>query len=170
MISAVVTDQRAGFFSRLGAFVADALLVALALRTAQWLLDGLARNLGRLAPPIDLAAVLRAASPLLIVAYLVGAWSTRGQTPGKWLFGLRVVPVGGGRLTVRQALLRVAGYALSALSFYVGFLWVLGPQRRAWHDRLAGTEVVYVVKPERRRKATQRLLRRLEQARRPPPA
>jgi uncharacterized RDD family membrane protein YckC len=161
MTSALVIPQRAGFVSRLAAFVVDALLIALVLRTTQWMLDGMAGVLARLAPPVNLSAVVLALSPLLIVAYLLIFWCTLGQTPGKWLLGLRVVPVGGGRLRFGQALLRVAGYALSALPCYLGFLWVLGPQRRAWHDRLAGTEVVYVVKPERRRDATNRHRQRL---------
>jgi uncharacterized RDD family membrane protein YckC len=161
MTSALVVPQRAGFVSRLAAFVVDAVLLALILRTTQWLLDGMASVLAKLAPPIDLSAVVLAVSPVLIVAYLVIFWSTLGQTPGKWLLGLRVVPVGGGRLRFGQALLRVAGYVVSALPCYLGFLWVLGPQRRAWHDRIAETEVVYVVKPERRREATNRLRQRL---------
>jgi uncharacterized RDD family membrane protein YckC len=37
----------------------------------------------------------------------------------------------------------LAGYLLSALPFYLGFLWILGPERRGFHDRLAGTEVIY---------------------------
>jgi uncharacterized RDD family membrane protein YckC len=158
---------RAGFVSRLAAFVVDAALLGLALRTTQWLLDGLAHNLGRLAPPVHLSALVLAGWPLVIIAYLVIFWTMAGQTPGKWLLGLRVVAVGGGRLRVTQALLRVAGYVVSALPCYLGSLWVLGPQRRAWHDRLAGTEVLYVVRPERRREATHRLRRRLEQTARP---
>jgi len=155
---------RAGFVSRLAAFVVDALLLALSLRITQWILDGIAHNLGRLALPIDLSAVVLAVWPFVIAGYLVTFWTTLGQTPGKWLLGLRVVSVGGGRLRVGQALLRVAGYILSALPCYLGFVWMLGPDRRAWHDRLAGTEVVYVPKPERHRDATRRLRQRLELA------
>jgi uncharacterized RDD family membrane protein YckC len=165
MTSAIA--RRAGFVSRMAAFVVDAVLLSLTLRTTQWMLDGVAHNLGRLAPPIDLSAVLLAVWPFVIVAYFVIFWSTLGQTPGKWLLGLRVVPIGGGRLRFGQALLRVAGYILSALPCYLGFLWMLGPQRRAWHDRLSGTEVVYVPKPERRRETTNHIRQRLDQATRP---
>jgi uncharacterized RDD family membrane protein YckC len=169
MTPAVATPFRAGFVSRLVAYVVDALLLALGLRTTQWLLEGMARNLRRLAPPIDLSAIVLAAWPLVIVAYLVAFWTTLGYTPGKWLVGLRVVSLGGGRVRFGQALLRVAGYALSALPCYLGFIWVLGPQRRAWHDRLAGTEVVYVAKPERRREMTNRLRQQLGLATPRPP-
>jgi uncharacterized RDD family membrane protein YckC len=161
MTPALPIPRRAGFVSRLAAFVIDSVLLALALRTTQWMLEGMARNLGRLAPPVDLAPLVLAVWPVVIAAYLVIFWITLGQTPGKWLLGLRVVAAGGGRMRFGQALLRVAGYILSALPCYLGFVWVLGPQRRAWHDRLAGTEVVYVVKPERRREVTRRLRQRL---------
>jgi uncharacterized RDD family membrane protein YckC len=168
MTSALVTSNRAGLVSRLAAFVVDAALVALALRTTQWLLDGVAHNLGRLAPPVNLSSVVLALWPLVIIAYLVIFWATLGQTPGKWLLGLRVVSIGGGRVRVTQALLRVAGYVASALPCYLGSLWMLGPQRRAWHDHLAGTEVLYVVRAPRRREATHRLRQRVEQAARRP--
>jgi uncharacterized RDD family membrane protein YckC len=164
MTSALPIPPRAGFVTRLAAFVIDALLLGVALRLTQWMLEGMARNLGRLAPPINLSAVVLAVWPFVIVAYLVVFWSTLGQTPGKWLLGLRVVSIGGGPLRLSQALLRVAGYILSALPCYLGFLWVLGPERRAWHDRLAGTEVLYVIKPEKRHEATKRLRQRLSAA------
>jgi uncharacterized RDD family membrane protein YckC len=69
-----------------------------------------------------------------------------GQTPGKWLLGIKVVPLGGGRLRLGRAALRVVGYLVSAVPCYLGFLWILGHQRRGWHDRIADTEVVYVAR------------------------
>ena len=83
--------------------------------------------------------------------YNIVFWRFGGQTPGKWLLGLRVVALGGGRVGIGRAALRFAGYLLSALPFYLGFLWVLGPERRGFHDRLAGTEVVYTRRPGRKR-------------------
>jgi uncharacterized RDD family membrane protein YckC len=54
---------------------------------------------------------------------------------------------------------------VSALPCYLGFLWILGPQRRGWHDRLAGTEVVYVARKrqpvQRERLAARSLVRTL---------
>ena len=104
----------------------------------------LARALRGMAPPVDLAALVIALSPLFIVAYCVAFWCTIGQTPGKWLMGIKVVGADGGRVTVWRALLRLVGYLVSALPFYLGFLSVLGPRRLSWHDRFAHTEVVYV--------------------------
>jgi uncharacterized RDD family membrane protein YckC len=143
-----IETERAGAVSRLGAFFVDALILSVSVRSVAWLLRGAARMLGRFAPPIDLSAVLLALGPLIVTVYLVAFWATIGQTPGKWLLGIRVVPVEGARrLSVGRALLRLVGYVVSALPCYLGFLWILGPQRRGWHDRLAGTAVTYVRRP-----------------------
>ena len=96
-----------------------------------------------MAPPADLAALVLAVSPLFIVAYSLAFWCTIGQTPGKWLMGIKIVGANGGRVTVARAA-PVVGYLVSALPFYLGFLAVLGPRRLSWHDRFAHTEVVYV--------------------------
>jgi len=150
---AVAREQRAGFISRFCAFFIDTVALAAALRVSAWLLAGLARLLGRFAPPVDLGNVVIAICPPASALYFVVSWATSGQTLGKWVMGLRVVAGRGGKANVgvARAALRLAGYAISALPFYLGFLWILGPERRGWHDRLARTEVVYVA----RRRAVQ---------------
>lgn len=97
------------------------------------------------------------ASPLLMAAYNITFWCVLGQTPGKWLMGIKIVGAGGNMPTFAQAVIRVLGYLLSALPFYLGFLWVLGPRRRAWHDQLARTEVIYV-RQQRELAASQRAI------------
>lgn len=129
--------------SRLGAFFVDAVILSVTLRSTAWLFRGSGRMLGRFAPPVKFDALIVAWAPLVVALYLVISWTVSGQTPGKLLFGLRVVPIEGGRLPLRRALLRLVGYLLSALPIYLGFLWIAGPARRGWHDRLARTEVVY---------------------------
>jgi len=86
-------------------------------------------------------------APAVAILYNVLFWWRLGQTPGKWLFGIRVVALGGGKVGLVRAFIRLGGYLLSALPFYLGFLWVLGPERRGFHDRLAGTEVVHTRRP-----------------------
>ena len=144
MIPPPSPHARAGLVTRLTAFAIDAAILSLAVATATWLLDVAARAARRFAPPIDLPSVLLACVPLLIVAYHVGFWRASGQTPGKWLMGIRVVTIGGGRLGVGRCCVRLFGYLISTVPVYLGFAWILGPQRRGWHDRLAGTAVVYV--------------------------
>ena len=58
--------------------------------------------------------------------------------------GVRIARINGQPLTIRRALLRYVGYWLSAIPLGLGFFWVLVDDRRqCWHDKLAGTYVVY---------------------------
>ena len=43
-----------------------------------------------------------------------------------------------------QLLTRYLSYLISTLPLGIGFLWIaIDPQRQGWHDKLAGTSVVY---------------------------
>ncbi len=69
-----------------------------------------------------------------------GAW---GQTLGKMIFGLRVIRKDGQPLGFGRALARTFFYFLSGIPFLLGFLWIaLSPEKRGWHDGLAGTMVI----------------------------
>lgn len=138
------TTTRAGFVSRLAAIFVDAIILTVALRSTAWFLEGTSHILRRFSPPVSFGPLIVACAPAVVAIYFVAFWTTFGKTPGKWLLGLEVTPVGGGRLTFKRSLLRLVGYVLSAVPLYLGFLWILGPQRRGWHDRLARTEVAYV--------------------------
>jgi uncharacterized RDD family membrane protein YckC len=70
-------------------------------------------------------------------------WTLIGQTPGKALLGVRVVGMDGKRLSFPRALLRYAGYLLSALPLGAGFFWILADdERRGFHDKIARTWVI----------------------------
>ncbi len=114
------------------------------LRGTVWFLTAAGRAMRSVAHRVDLGAAVATVVPLLVGVYLVTFWRLSGQTPGKWLMGLKVVSVDGRPLSIGRAALRFVGYLASALPFYAGFLWILGPERRAWHDRLARTQVIYV--------------------------
>ncbi len=144
------SGQRAGVVSRLGALLTDTIILWVALRGTESFLLLAEHALRRFAPPLSLGRLLLVCAPLIISLYNIVFWWLRGQTPGKWLLGLRVVRLGGGKLGLGQAALRFAGYLLSALPFYLGFLWIVGSERRGLHDRLAGTEVVYTRRPARK--------------------
>jgi uncharacterized RDD family membrane protein YckC len=74
----------------------------------------------------------------------VAVW---GQTPGKMILGLRVVPERQGNMTFGVAFLRWVGYIVSSFFFYFGFLWIaFDPRKQGWHDKIAGTLVVRVSK------------------------
>ncbi len=82
---------------------------------------------------------------LFLYLYFVFFFSTTGQTVGKAIMGLRVVTTDGKRISVKRSFIRTLCYTLSLAPLGLGFLWVLGEdRRRAWHDKIAHTYVLYV--------------------------
>lgn len=67
----------------------------------------------------------------------------KGRTPGKRLFGLRVVRLDGSAITWWGSLERYGGYAAGFATGLLGFLQVLwDANRQATHDKIAGTVVI----------------------------
>ena len=84
---------------------------------------------------------------LLNGGYFVAFTAAGGQSIGKMIAGVRVVPAdddgGFGRVPLGQAVLRAAAYLVSTLPAGLGFLPALfGADKRAVHDRLAHTRVI----------------------------
>lgn len=80
---------------------------------------------------------------LFLPLYHVVLWTRWGQTVGMMAVRIKVISAGGGPLTTGQAAVRLLGYAASMLPLFLGVLIALfDGQRRALHDRLAGTVVV----------------------------
>lgn len=76
--------------------------------------------------------------------YLAGDAGQTGQTLGRRMFGIRVVRTDGAPLGFWHALGRQFLAILSAIPFMLGYLAPLwDPQRRTWHDSLAGTVVIH---------------------------
>ncbi len=81
---------------------------------------------------------------LWVFGYFVLQWAANGRTAGMALFGIKVVRADGGPIANSQALTRTLVLPISIAFLGLGFLGILvSPQRRAWHDRAAGTAVVY---------------------------
>lgn len=81
---------------------------------------------------------------LFSIFYYVGSWTGGGQTLGKTIVGLKVTASDGSHLTTGKALLRYFGYIINAIPLSIGFLWAaFDPKRQGWHDKIAGTVVVY---------------------------
>lgn len=89
------------------------------------------------------AALALALAPL----YFVFFWDLGGQTPGQYVMGVRVVRVDGKKMNLVRSLLRYVGYYISFLALGLGYFWVLWDDRRqGFHDKLAGTVVIYAWK------------------------
>src|SRR5262249_49191275 len=80
---------------------------------------------------------------LLFLNFVVLA-GNNGQTAGMRILGIRIIRTDGRPFTMGRAVLRhLAGYPLSMLGFFLGFLWILWDRRQqGWHDKLARTVVV----------------------------
>jgi uncharacterized RDD family membrane protein YckC len=75
---------------------------------------------------------------------LTAFWALIGQTPGMRLLSIHLESGGTRALGLRRALRRVLALPLAVLPAGMGVLAILlSPTRRGWHDRIAGTKVVY---------------------------
>jgi uncharacterized RDD family membrane protein YckC len=76
--------------------------------------------------------------------YFAYSWAASGKTFGMALLGICVVRSDGADAGARRALVRTLAFPLSFLFFGLGFLGVLADgERRALHDVIAGTRVIY---------------------------
>ena len=90
----------------------------------------------------------------LIFSYvlpLVGTiwfWLRFSGTPGKMALKLKIVDADtGNKLTFGQAIGRYFAYILSAIPFFLGYIWVgFDKRKQGWHDKLAGTIVIRNIK------------------------
>lgn len=77
-------------------------------------------------------------------AIFMAFWALAGQTPGMRFLAIRLTYHGSRRIPFRCASRRVFAVILSLIPFGLGYLAILrDPQRRAWADRMTGTEVIY---------------------------
>ena len=82
---------------------------------------------------------------LVNIAYFVGFWVWRGQTPGKMLLGIKLIREDGSDVTIGVALLRYLGYIVSGAIILIGFIWIAFDSRKqGFHDRMAETYVVII--------------------------
>ena len=129
------------FSPRFFAYVVDILFLSFLLIAAYFIATGFepSKYMFGNQPIIDIT------NYFLALVYFVVYWSQSGKTPGKSLIGIMVVDEKTGNPpTFGKSLLRYVGYFLSSALLGLGFLWVLWhPKRKAWHDVLSGTIVVW---------------------------
>jgi uncharacterized RDD family membrane protein YckC len=77
-------------------------------------------------------------------AYFGYAWAASGKTFGMAVLGIQVVSRDGQLAAPRHGIVRALAFPLSFLLLGLGFVGILtGRERRALHDVIAGTAVVY---------------------------
>jgi uncharacterized RDD family membrane protein YckC len=126
-----VTQQKAGFWIRLGAYLIDLVvfilisIVVLIFTQDQLLLNVLVQLIG--------------------LAYFLYFWSATGggQTIGMRMLRLRVVKTDGSPLTIPGALLRYVGWIIASIPLAIGLIWVaFDKEKQGWHDKIASTYVI----------------------------
>ena len=145
IIGASLQGKYAGFASRFAAFAVDAavsvgvfMLALAAISFAARVLTGkdISWNKG------DIWVIIAYAVWAFI--YFAYSWAASGRTAGMAVFGVRVVQDDGTGASGRQAFVRTLAFPLSFLFLGLGFVGILvGDRRRALHDVIAGTAVVY---------------------------
>ena len=143
----------AGLFRRLGALFYDSLIIiAIEMMAAGIVIAVLhalmAMNLINIAPYLDVSDFLSKHpvwSPIYTlylavvwIYFFVFFWTRAGQTLGMRAWKIQVQNLDGGRITVTQALIRLAtsGFGLANLTV------PLDPKKRGFHDIWAQTQVV----------------------------
>jgi uncharacterized RDD family membrane protein YckC len=135
----------AGIVSRLGAFTIDVVVIAAVFSIAGTVVEYVLAVLMR--HPMHLSDAGWFSNVALVVwaaVYYAYPQSVSGRTLGMAIVGLRAVRADGSELRARQAVLRTVCLPLSFLFLGIGFLLsVLRGDRRALHDLLGGSAVVY---------------------------
>lgn len=151
--------QYAGFTSRLIAYSIDTIIVIVGISVIWWLINttldllsiqdvlealGMTEELELLFNSND-EFVLRGITLVVGVGlYHVFFLTLANRTIGKSIMGLQVVPLKGGRIGIMRATLRYLGYIVSIIPLFFGFIWILFSRScQGWHDKVAGTCVVY---------------------------
>jgi uncharacterized RDD family membrane protein YckC len=137
--------QPASFSSRFAAMNLDMLIY-----TALW--QGVSMVLEQNAPELATLTNLGLLSLIFAIGYFVYPTKVSGQTLGKKLLGLKVVPQDNEKSSVSwgQVFMReIVGKLISTIPFFLGYLWArFSSDHRAWHDMMSRTHVVSLVYEE----------------------
>ena len=121
--------EYAGFWIRLGAGVIDLL--------------GLGSIVGIIAYLFPGPAIWATSGSVIAVAYWLGFWVWRGQTPGKMAVGIKIIRTDSSPVKWQCAVYRCLGYFVSTVTLFIGFIWVAFDSRKQGiHDKIADTYVV----------------------------
>lgn len=137
-----------GFWARVLAMLVDSLIiVAIIWPLMVWLFgwDVLLQGVqGGAAQVVHI--LLSWVFPILAVILF---WLYRQATPGKIALGAKIVDANTLQApSTRQCIIRYLGYYLSTIPLGLGLIWVgIDARKQGWHDKLAGTLVIYEQKP-----------------------
>jgi uncharacterized RDD family membrane protein YckC len=121
--------EYAGFWIRLGAGVIDLLILGAVC--------------GFIAYFFPFPIVWVTSGIVISIAYWLGFWVWRGQTPGKMAVGVKVIRTDSSPVKWQCAIRRCLGYVVSAITLFIGFIWVaFDGRKQGVQDKIADTYVV----------------------------
>ncbi len=143
-----------GFWIRLVARILDSVILWVVLLPMSYAMGVFLPDLWR---PHPVTPDIRSFGPLFgalailnlfswTIALLYEGWfvSNRGGTPGKLLFGLRIVRPTGDKLSFSRACGRYLATIASGLTLFIGYIMAaFDDQKRALHDYICDTRVLY---------------------------
>ena len=140
--------NEAGLVTRLAAFAIDAGLLVGFLSIVSGLFSSIIPTIfgggGEDGVSTGVLIAIIVAGLLFAGAVFVAFWNLIGQTPGMRFLGIRLLYHGEREIPYWVAFKRAWAIPLSVIPFLLGFLAILiSPRRLAWHDHIAGTEVIY---------------------------
>ena len=140
--------NEAGLVTRLAAFAIDAGLLIGFLSIVSGLFSSIIPTIfgngddNGVSTGVLIAIII--AGLLFAGSVFVTFWNLIGQTPGMRFLGIRLLYHGEREIPYRVAFKRAWAIPLSVIPLLLGFLAILiSPRRLAWHDHIAGTEVIY---------------------------
>ena len=135
--------ELAGLIDRLAANLIDSFLLILPMMIIAIVLTSAGQSL-----PDQLVRFVFLAIPVAYHWYFLTR--RNGQSPGKFVLGIRVIKTDGSAIGDVDACIRAIGYNVSAMLFGLGFVWAFfDANNQSWHDKMART---YVVRNSKQRK------------------
>jgi uncharacterized RDD family membrane protein YckC len=139
-----VAAELAGFWRRFGAYIIDAIIIAVASGIIQGIIGAI---VGGITDTTNTTVRSGLVGLVLNLAYFGYLWSRNGQSLGYMALGIRLVRVDGAPISfgiaVVRALLVYLSFALCFIPAIISaFMIGLGRQKQAIHDVMVGTLVV----------------------------
>ena len=141
-----------GFWARFAANFLDGILISIFVSPASIYIGNLISRdrffgySGGIRESGVVAIVFYSVLYILSQVILLVLWSKKQASIGKMAISAKIVDAKTGKAPTKKQLIgRYFAYMLSGFPLGIGFLWIaFDPKKQGWHDKLAGTAVVYV--------------------------
>ena len=133
-----------------GAGVKKSIYAGFWIRGLAFVIDGFIISVFLLVPIQSFISDAMAQFAPIPVVYWILFWIWKGATPGKMLVRIKIVKADTlSQPSVGALVGRSISYYVSAIPFYLGYLWILAEEdKRGFHDKLSGTAVIYPARVE----------------------